>query len=74
MVDVGNNCDVSDTLHEIFACEKVCKGTVYLQRIYIYRILVGSKQLSEKELIFQCFKERRQKSAQMTNSVESSNK
>ena len=41
MVDVGNNCDVTDTLHENFACEKVCKGTLYLQIIYIYRNLVG---------------------------------
>jgi len=30
-------------LHEIFACEKVCKGTVYLQRKYIYRNIVGNE-------------------------------
>jgi hypothetical protein len=34
---VGNNGNVTDTLHVNVACEKVCKGTVYLQMIYIYR-------------------------------------
>jgi hypothetical protein len=28
-------------LHEKFACEKVCKGTVYLQMIYICKNIVG---------------------------------